>query len=59
MTLLTEKERKFESGQDQKRAFEGLKEAFTTAPVLAGFDFEQDAVVETDASDYVAAGVLS
>ena len=28
------------------------------APVLARFDFERDAVVETDASDYVSPGVL-
>ena len=59
MTLLTQNARKFEWGQDQKRAFEGLKEAFTTVLVLAGFDFERDAVVETNASDYVSAGVLS
>ena len=45
--------------QDQKRVSEGLKEAFTTAPVLARFDFERDAVMETDASNYVSAGVLS
>ena len=54
-----QKERKFEWGQDQKRAFEGLKEAFTTTLVPARFDFERKAVVKTDASDYVSAGVLS
>ena len=59
MTLLTRKERKFEWEGEQKQAFNGLKEAFTTAPVLARFDFERDTVVETDASDYVSAGVLS
>ena len=59
MTLLTQKAQRFESGQDQKRAFEGLKEAFTTAPVLARFDFERGAEVETDPSDYVLAEVLS
>ena len=55
MTLLTQKGRKFEWDQDQKRAIKGLKEAFTTAPLLARFDFERDAVVETDASYYVSA----
>ena len=59
MTLLTQKARKFEWGQDQKLAFEGLKVAFTIAPVLARFDVGRDAVVETDASDYVSSGVLS
>ena len=59
MTLLTQKAWKFEWAQDQKWAFEGLKEAFTTASVLAIFDFERDAVVKTDASDYVSTGVLS
>ena len=36
-----------------------MKEAFSTPAVLATFDFERDAVVETDASVYVSAGVLS
>jgi hypothetical protein len=40
-------------------AFERLKEAFTTAPVLRHFDFDHEIVVETDASDFVSAGVLS
>ena len=47
MKLLTQKAQKFEWGQDQKQAFEELKEAFTTPLVLARFDFERDAVVET------------
>ena len=59
MTLLTRKERRFEWEGEQKQAFNGLKEAFTTAPLLARFDFECNAVVATDASDYVPAGVLS
>ena len=59
MTLLTQKAQRFEWGQDQKRAFEEMKEAFTTVPVLARFDFERDAGVETDASAYISAGVLS
>ena len=59
MTLLTRKERRFEWEREQKEAFNRPKEAFKTAPVLARFDFECDAVVETDASNYVSAGVLS
>ena len=33
--------------------------AFTTAPILAHFDCDKDIILETDASDYVMAGVLS
>ncbi|KAH0610717.1 uncharacterized protein H6S33_011144 [Morchella sextelata] len=40
-------------------AFNALKEAFTTAPILTHFDPEKEITVETDASDYVSAGVLS
>ncbi len=35
------------------------KDAFTSAPILQHFDYEKAIVVETDASDYVSAGVLS
>jgi hypothetical protein len=59
MTELTKKERKFEWGEEQQKAFTALKEAFVSAPVLARFDFNKDVIVETDASDYVSAGVLS
>jgi hypothetical protein len=40
-------------------AFDDLKNTFTSAPVLARFDPDHDVIVETDASDYVSAGVLS
>jgi hypothetical protein len=36
-----------------------LKVAFTTASVLAHFNFEKEIVLATDASSYVSAGVLS
>ena len=36
-----------------------LKKAFTSAPVLAHFDPSHAIVVETDASDFAIAGVLS
>src|SRR5271169_1965960 len=42
-----------------QEAFDNLKNAFTSAPVLRHFDPDQEIVVETDASDYVSAGVLS
>jgi len=32
---------------------------FTTAPTLRYFDHSREVIIETDASDYVSAGVLS
>jgi len=46
-------------GPAQQAAFDDLKMAFTTAPILRHFDDDREIVVETDASDYVSAGVLS
>jgi transposase InsO family protein len=40
-------------------SFEALKKAFVTAPVLRPFDWTKEVILETDASDYVSAGVLS
>lgn len=59
MTALTKKDVKFEWTPEANFAFEALKTAFTSAPVLAHFDSERNIIVETDASDYVSAGVLS
>ena len=42
-----------------RAAFEALKAAFTTAPVLNYFDPTRRTVVETDASDWASGGVLS
>ena len=42
-----------------QQVFEDLKQAFTTAPVLAHYDSKLETWVETDASDFVVAGVLS
>ena len=59
LTLLSRKGVKFKSEKDQLLAFEDVKWRFTTAPILAHFDFDKDVVVQTDASDYVTAGILS
>ena len=40
-------------------AFKTLKEAFTQAPVLAHWKPDQCMIVETDASDYALAAILS
>jgi len=38
--------------------FQTMVTAFTTAPALRHFDHEREVIIETDASDYVSAGVL-
>ena len=42
-----------------QKAFEDIKAAFQSAPMLAHFDPEKETWIETDASDFVTAGVLS
>src|SRR3954447_5775091 len=59
LTALTQKGVKFKWSEECQGAFDELKEAFTTAPVLAHFNPDAEILVETDASDFVSAGVLS
>ena len=59
ITKLTGKNTPWTWGTEQEKAFQGLKDAFTSAPFLQHFDYEKAIVVETDASDYVSAEVLS
>ena len=59
LTHLTRKDTPFIWNQEQEEAFQKLKDAFTSAPILRHFDWEKPIVVETDASDFVSAGVLS
>jgi RNase H-like domain found in reverse transcriptase len=49
---------KFAGTNKCQDAFERLRSSFTSAPIQRHFDYEQDSVVETDASEYVSAGVL-
>ncbi|KAF4537812.1 Elys-like domain containing protein [Lasiodiplodia theobromae] len=49
----------FEWNERRQAAFEALKSAFTSAPILVHFDPSKEIYVETDASDFVTAGVLS
>jgi len=56
---LTKKNQPFLWNDIRQHAFDRLKSAFTTAPVLAPFDWEREVILETDALDYVSAGVLS
>ncbi len=44
--------------QESVKAFEALKNALITAPILAFPNFEKDFIVQTDASGYALGGVL-
>ena len=59
LTLLTKKNQKFEWGEAQQHAFETLKSAFTSAPVLRHFDPAKEITLKTDALNLVSAGILS
>ena len=64
LSALTRKDRKafmFPWAPDgpEQRAFEELKKAFVSAPILAHFDPQKETWLETDASDYVVAAILS
>lgn len=59
MVGLTKKGVKFQWSTACQGAFDCLKSAFTKAPILAPFDWDKEIILETDASDYVSAGVLS
>ena len=52
MNRLTRKDTLFKWGSECQKAFEDLKLAFTTAPVLTHFDPANPIVIETDSSDY-------
>jgi transposase InsO family protein/predicted aspartyl protease len=49
----------FQWGEAEQHAFDKLKEIFVTEPVLAQWDPDRETILETDASGYVVAGVLS
>jgi hypothetical protein len=59
MTHLTRKNNHFLWSDECSKSFETLKQAFTTAPILRHFHYDRENIVETDASDYISAGVLS
>lgn len=59
LTHQLKKDHQFCWAPEPQSAFESLKQAFTTAPVLQMFDPTQSCIMETDASDFAIAGVLS
>jgi hypothetical protein len=58
-TQLTKKEEPFVWESEQQLAFETTITAFTMAPALRHFNHEREVIIETDALNYVSAGVLS
>jgi len=63
LTKMTKKEGgkyvPFVWGPEQQAAVDLLKKAFMSAPILHHIDYDREIIVETDASDYVSAGILS
>ena len=59
MTRLTRKGTPWVWTSECQEAFETLKHAFTHAPILAHWEPDRQLIVETDASDYAIAGILS
>ena len=59
LTRLLKKGTSFTISEDAKVAFQSLKDAFTSAPVLSHFVPSRKIVVETDASDVAVAAILS
>ncbi|KAJ3577041.1 hypothetical protein NP233_g61 [Leucocoprinus birnbaumii] len=56
---LSKKDKPWEWGEDQQSAFEALKKAFTTAPILRIPDDVNPFRLSTDASDFATGAVLS
>jgi RNase H-like domain found in reverse transcriptase/Reverse transcriptase (RNA-dependent DNA polymerase)/Integrase zinc binding domain/Integrase core domain/Aspartyl protease/Chromo (CHRromatin Organisation MOdifier) domain len=56
---LSRKDIPFAWSKECETAFQDLKYRFCTAPILMRFDPDKEILVETDASDFVSAGVLS
>ena len=59
LTRLTRKDAPWNFSEDCQHSFNVLKHAFTTAPILTHFILDTPIIVETDASDYAVAGILS
>jgi len=59
LICLTCKDTLFTWGLNHTKVFETLKTTFTQAPILAHFNPDNPIIVETDASDYVFAAIIS
>lgn len=59
LTALIKKNANWQWGTTQQRVFEQLKQAFTSAPILAHPDPSKEYILEADASDFAMGAVLS
>ncbi|GJT51799.1 putative reverse transcriptase domain-containing protein [Tanacetum coccineum] len=59
LTLLTQKDKKFEWGNEQENAFQTLKDVLCDAPILALLEGTNDFVVYCDASNQGKANVVA
>ncbi len=59
LTALLKKNVRFQWGEKEQKAFESIKAAFTKETFLSHPDESKPFVVETDASDFPVAGILS
>ena len=57
LTQLTRKGQSFVWSEEPDRAFESLKKAFTSAPILAHVDPEKPFIIEADASDFALGSI--
>ena len=58
MTDLTKKDRDFTWSNEEEAAFQKLKEALTSAPILQVFNEDKPHEVWVDASDYAVGATL-
>ena len=56
---LTEKDKKWEFGKKQQKAFERRIHKYTHGPILAHYDPKTVVTIETDASKYATAAIIS
>jgi hypothetical protein len=59
LTCLTRKDIPWEWGDRQQQAFDTLKEAMMTEPILQHFDPAKSVTIETDVLDYAIGAVCS
>jgi len=59
LTRLTRKDTPWNFNENCRKAFNTLKQAFTSTPILTHWVPDAQLIVETDASDYALAAILS
>ena len=59
LTNLLKKNKKFIWGEKEEKAFDALKNLFTSKPVLKIFSPDKPCIMETDASDFAIGSILS